>query len=224
MEQGQDWVKRLTAEVGKRVAFYRQRRTADDGRRLTAKDLADLCAREGLKIDRPAIAKLESGHRQSISVAEVLVLARALRVAPALLLFPLGTADMAEVLPGKHAATLDAILWLIGSADLHDPEPDGFMPSEQEPIPFSVRGTETSDVGLFRLHPILVQGVLRDMGRLAAKPLDLPDLPDEEESRARLEGSTMSLMLLRQTIRDRGLTPPPLPDELAHLAGEAADG
>lgn len=119
MEQpsGDEWVKRLTRTIGERVAFYRQRVT-EDGRKLTGQGLADRTERLGLRIDRPAIAKLESGHRQSVSVADVQVLAAALEIPPLALLMPIFTAEEAEILPGKVLPSRDAFKWFIGAESI----------------------------------------------------------------------------------------------------------
>ncbi|MCZ9344665.1 helix-turn-helix transcriptional regulator, partial [Streptomyces sp. TRM76130] len=80
----QDWNTRTTKRVGGAIAEARKRRG------LTAQGLADATRAAGYAIDRSVIAKIEKGLRQSISVAELVVIARALGVPPVLLLYPLG--------------------------------------------------------------------------------------------------------------------------------------
>lgn len=78
---------------------------------MTAVALSARCAELGLPLDRNVIAKLENGHRNSVTVDEVLVLAAALRVPPSHLLFGVGGAE-AEVLPGKRVPAWRAAEWL----------------------------------------------------------------------------------------------------------------
>ncbi|WP_019970252.1 helix-turn-helix domain-containing protein [Mycobacterium sp. 141] len=84
--------------------------------RLTAAELSRRTADLGYPISRGAIAKIESEVRSGkIDVAEVLVLARALDVPPALLLFPAFATDgPEELLPGYFARGEDAVRWMAG--------------------------------------------------------------------------------------------------------------
>lgn len=72
------------------------------------------CSELGMPLDRSVIAKLERGLRQSLTLAELLVLARALNVPPLRLVFPVGTAARAEVLPGVEVDTWQAAQWFTG--------------------------------------------------------------------------------------------------------------
>lgn len=72
------------------------------------------CAELGMPLDRSVIAKLERGTRQSLTVAELLVLARALNVPPLLLALPIGTEAQTEVLPGVSVDTWQAAQWFTG--------------------------------------------------------------------------------------------------------------
>ncbi|MEV4888980.1 hypothetical protein AB0K48_06295 [Nonomuraea sp. NPDC055795] len=113
MEQDQDWPLRMAADIGKRVEHFRKR--ANDGKGITVQALADRCRDLHLPLDRSVLAKLEKGLRQSVSVAEVLVLAEALNVAPVCLIFPLERgAEAVEVLPGRHVYPWAAAKWLSG--------------------------------------------------------------------------------------------------------------
>ena len=75
----------------------------------------------GVPIRRSVLANLESGRRSTLSVAELLVLARALGVAPLMLLFPIGAAETIEVLPGEEVPVFAAARWFTGER----PWPDG---------------------------------------------------------------------------------------------------
>jgi transcriptional regulator with XRE-family HTH domain len=72
-----------TQVVAKRVREVRERR------RMTAAKLAAEMTRVGIPWDRGTVAKLETGRRANVSVAELLALAYVLAVAPVHLLVPL---------------------------------------------------------------------------------------------------------------------------------------
>lgn len=116
MEHAKDWPKSVAKQIGARIAYFRELARDDRGRKLTAQALADRCTDLGLPIGRPAIAKMERGLRDTITVAELEIIARALNVSPADLMFPLGQAAEVEVLPGQHVDTWDAVLWWSGFA------------------------------------------------------------------------------------------------------------
>jgi transcriptional regulator with XRE-family HTH domain len=115
MERGNEWSVRVTRGIGQRVAFYRNR--AD----LTASMLSARCAELGLPMDRNVLAKLENGHRNSVTVDEVCVLAAALGVPPVMLLFGVGTEETAEILPGEHVPSFAAAEWFAGTAPRPSP-------------------------------------------------------------------------------------------------------
>lgn len=158
MEHAQDWPARVAAQVGERIAYFRASATDARGRKLTAQALADRCADLGLPLGRPTIAKLEKGLRQSITVAEVAVLAKALNVSPADLIFPLGKSATVEVLPGQHSGTWDAVQWFSGFA--HQP---GLTPTED------YEGV----VHLYQVHQVIMDdwrtGKAQEAERLATR-------------------------------------------------------
>jgi transcriptional regulator with XRE-family HTH domain len=83
----------VTSIVGERVKHYRQER------KLSARALSDATESVGMRVEYNVIANMESGRRTHVSVAEVLVLAEALGVKPALLVIPLGSSEDVPVLP-----------------------------------------------------------------------------------------------------------------------------
>lgn len=107
------WGKALTTRVGRQVAAYRE------ANGLTGKQLSELTRELGLEIKAPVISTIETGTRDSVSAAELLVLARALNVAPVLLLLPIGQEAEVEVLPGDQVGMYEAYQWLIGERPLH---------------------------------------------------------------------------------------------------------
>jgi hypothetical protein len=117
VEHAKDWPKSVAKQIGARIAYFREQARDERGRKLTAQGLAARCTELGLPIGRPAIAKMERGLRDTITVTELHVLAKALNVSPADLMFPLGQAAEVEVLPGEHVDTWDAVLWFSGFAE-----------------------------------------------------------------------------------------------------------
>lgn len=67
-----------------------------------------------MPIQRSVLANLESGRRTTVTIAEVLVLAAALNVPPAILVFPVGQTETVEMLPDFPAEALEAVDWLAG--------------------------------------------------------------------------------------------------------------
>lgn len=82
--------------------------------RLSAQQLADATAALGYPITRSQIANYESGRKQSLEIAELLVLAAALGVPPLSLLFPEQPDRQVEMLPGVHTSTLNAMHRFVG--------------------------------------------------------------------------------------------------------------
>jgi 8-oxo-dGTP pyrophosphatase MutT (NUDIX family) len=218
VEHTPDWPTEVAKQVGRRVAYFRQRTADERGRPLTAQGLANRCKGFGLELGRPTIAKLESGLRQSVSLAEVMVLARALNVAPVLLLFPLGQEDTAEVSPGKSLPTWDAIMWFAGEAQL--------VAKDGELAARAAIGSP-GDLGLFRTHQRLVAHISERLQATAAGqpgPYYAHLLPPDASASAPSDPAEREIMDLigallqtRAFIRDRGLTPPRLPADLSHI-------
>ena len=101
------WDQRLVRRVG---AAMKRARGAK-----SARWLSDETAALGYRISPTVIAKLDSGHRGSVlTVGELLVLAAALNMPPALLLFPGYPDGDVEFLPGRKAMSTDVVEWFSG--------------------------------------------------------------------------------------------------------------
>ena len=72
--QNDDWPARVAATVAREVRRYRESQRP----KMSAQQLADRTAELGAPIPRSVLANLESGRRETVSVAEILVLAAAL--------------------------------------------------------------------------------------------------------------------------------------------------
>ncbi|MBP5862817.1 helix-turn-helix domain-containing protein [Streptomyces scabiei] len=130
-----EWSTRLALSVAREVRRHRQ------AQGLSAQQLSERCAEVGMPIQRSVLANLESGRRTTVTVAEVLVLARALGVPPGVLIFPVGHVAEFEVLPGAWQEPSVALDWLSGTVS--------FSQGESEAV-------AESPLGLVRKHYDLV--------------------------------------------------------------------
>ncbi|MDV6264660.1 helix-turn-helix domain-containing protein [Rhodococcoides yunnanense] len=104
-----------------------------------AAKLADRTVDIGFGISRSVVADLETGRKKSIDVPELLVLAAALGVSPAQLLFPDLPKGRVEVLPELEQESHDALRWFSGEAGLLKPSPDWTETDTQESVRMWVR-------------------------------------------------------------------------------------
>lgn len=200
----QPWAAQEAAAIGRRVA---QRRKA---LRISAQRLADRCAELGMPdITRAVIAKLEFGRRQSVSTAELAVLAAALGIPPIVLLFPVGAAASVEYLPGKTAAPWNAARWWADEASLT---------SDGEIGPAS----RSSPGALFRQHLEVLSHLREDMTEADYTAARMHQF--HRPGRERQDPAERTMMItvtwlreIRADIREQGLEPPPLPPGLKWL-------
>lgn len=101
-----NWQKDMTVRIGSEV-----KRLRGDHSTLWLEKATD---RLGFKVSRTSISQLENGNRTSISVAEWLVLAAALEVPPALLLYPDYPYGVVDYLPGIQDFAYNATDWISG--------------------------------------------------------------------------------------------------------------
>ncbi|MGY1730150.1 helix-turn-helix domain-containing protein [Geodermatophilus sp. SYSU D01045] len=192
-DAGIEWAKRLTQVIADGIRAARGR--------VSAQKLADRCTELGYPIPRSTISNLESGRKETISVQELLVLARALEIPPLLLLFPLGRVDRVPLLPEVDAPTWPAARWFTGEFGFPTTLDDGRW--------------EVVD----RDHYAFINAVTHDF-RSQEEVV-------EEWRRARQRGDgdqqrseERSLQLIRRRIREQGLDPGELPAELAFVDAE----
>jgi transcriptional regulator with XRE-family HTH domain len=115
MKPQDDWPSRLTRSIAAQVQRHRKQRE------WSAQRLADECGKLGLEITRSTLADLENGRRVTLSVAELLVIARALDVPPLLLVFPAGSEETVEALPGTARPAWRAAQWITGEGPFPAP-------------------------------------------------------------------------------------------------------
>jgi len=105
----------LSARVGK--AVHRRRKAL----KLTAQQLAQRTVEIGYPVTRVAISKIESNVRAGkFDVAEWLVLAQALEIPPALLLYPDYPEGPVQGLPGREKESVAAVWWISGRRARHE--------------------------------------------------------------------------------------------------------
>lgn len=222
MTQDGAWPKRLTTVIAGQVQRIRGER------RMSAQQLADATAELGHPVARSVIANLESGRRDTVSIAELLVLARALEVPPLLLVFPVGRERMTEVLPGKVTGTWAAAKWFTG----------------EEPFPVQMSDGAWASAGFDEWQEAATnyfreQDKLFDSWNHARRRVEearrqvgqQTDRPDIEQIRAgeveyletMLRSVEDQLRRHRSLMRRVGLDPGELNDVLAHIEG-ADDG
>jgi transcriptional regulator with XRE-family HTH domain len=106
---------------------------------MSAAKLADRTVDIGFGISRSVVADLETGRKKSIDVPELLVLAAALGVSPAQLLYPDLPKGPVEILPGLQQESHDALRWFSGEAGLMKPSPDWTEAESGESVGMWVR-------------------------------------------------------------------------------------
>lgn len=104
------WELDLAGRVGAAV------HTRREALKLTAQQLTERTAELGYPITRVAVSKIEGNKRAGkLDVAELIVLAVALEIPPALLLFPNFPDGTAELVPGRVAHARGSVEWLSGN-------------------------------------------------------------------------------------------------------------
>jgi transcriptional regulator with XRE-family HTH domain len=205
-----DWSVAYTRTVAANIRRQRERA------RLTVQGLADRCTALGYPLERTNLYKLESGGRASMSVAELLVLARALDTPPMLLLVPLTSDEPMEILPGVVVPATEAAAWLDGTA----PAPDA---EDAE-----VGAGERAALRLLRDHHAAVNewsarsSAARQSDERAHDDRDPHQRAWQEATRQHTDHAAHAadrVAHLRAALRLRGLPAPALPPGLIHLDG-----
>lgn len=201
------WTTAFTARIAQGM------REARKAAGLTMGEVAQGCAERGLaEFTEHSMKNLESGRKASITVADFVVLADVLGVPPVTLLFPLGASATVEVLPGREVSTWDALAWFTGETPLDQP---------------AAEGTARDVLDVFRHHGDLVtaatssNALARERRRTASTTLDRARratlLQRAEGYEEHAFEDCQELRAFRGRMRERGLVPPSLPDELAFV-------
>lgn len=114
-----DWAEEQALRMARGIRMLRGKRSAQW--------LADRTKELGYTVTRSVISDLELGRRRYVSTAEIVILARALTVPPACLLYPDLPDGPVEVLPGTQVRSIDAAMWFSGELI--------YQPSPSDPTP-----------------------------------------------------------------------------------------
>ncbi|MGV9318268.1 helix-turn-helix domain-containing protein [Streptomyces sp. NPDC003660] len=201
------WAAGFTSRVARAI------REARKAAGLTMGQVAQGCAGRGIaEITEHSLKNLELGRKSNLSIADFVVLADVIGVPPVMLLFPLGASPEVEVLPGRNTSTWDALTWFTGETLLGEP---------------AVEGAARDVLDRFRQHGDLVAAattsytLARERRRAASTTLDRPRratlLQRAEGYEEHAFEDAQELRVYRERMRQRGLTPPALPDELAFV-------
>ncbi len=185
-------------------------------RRLSLAQLAQRLDALGCPLHLNTLNKIELGSR-GVDLDEVVALARALRVPPLALAFPLGRCPGVEVLPGQQVGTWEAAKWFSGETPF--PNTDSWDTD-----------WEDSTTRAFRLHDdLLGQWIAARNGALSARMRAAMDQDEAVRRDAELEATLQEsrradaegrLRRCRKRMRDSGMEPDALPDDLAHVDAE----
>ena len=211
-----DWPDQLTRVIAGEVRRYRE------WRRMSTQRLDERTAELGMRIPRSVLANLESGRRGTISAAEILVLAAALDVPPALLAFPIGRVELMDALPDLPLPPWQAFEWFTGEREL------GVVTGAGARVAITGPADHSGQIGMFREHELLQRAWRRAWWTLqnAAKAAREAATDDEQAQAQRAIAENMTeqlnaaeddLRMARKRMREQGLIPPPLLDELAHI-------
>ena len=106
----------MTTVIAERVKTLRKQA------RLSGPALAAAMKERGFAWNRTTVAKLETGHRESVSVAELLALAVILGVPPVWLLADPKAGTPVPIAEGIEVDPWTALMWLTGSQPLAGPD------------------------------------------------------------------------------------------------------
>jgi len=181
MPERDAWSARFTRSVADQVHHHRK------ARGWSAQKLSDACAGLGMEFPRSTLADLESGRRVHISVAELLVLARALNVPPVVLLVPVGTEASAEILPDVSRPPFRAAQWITGEAPFPGEDDEAYLRS----IAADWRAAYGGALELYRAYEREVSAEADKLRR--AIGMDERALTAAEEERAVFAGAAAGL-------------------------------
>jgi transcriptional regulator with XRE-family HTH domain len=210
-----DWPDQLTRVIAGEVRRYRE------WRKMSTQRLDERTAELGMRIPRSVLANLENGRRGTISAAEILVLAAALDVPPALLLFPVGRVELVDALPDLPLLPWQAFEWFTGEREL------GVVTRAGARVAITGPADHSGQISMFREHELLQRAWRRAWWSLQNAAKAAREAATDEQAQAQraiagnmteqLNAAEDDLRMARKRMREQGLIPPPLLDELAHI-------
>ncbi|MBV9024288.1 MAG: helix-turn-helix transcriptional regulator [Streptomycetaceae bacterium] len=176
--------------------------------RWSAQDLADKCEEIGYPIPRNVIANMESGRRATLPLVEIMVLAKALRMSPISLIYPVGYVTEVRPLPFEEPeSTWDALEWFVGNSPAEDATDymlDHFMAHDLE-LRSALTAVESEHYERWK-----VKTAANHVQREAAERALARYTNQVTEAKYELRRH-------RHAIREGGGTPPHLPPELTDV-------
>jgi transcriptional regulator with XRE-family HTH domain len=193
------WPASLTRSMARRIPEIRR------AKGMTAEKLAEAVSAIGLRYTRAQVTNLEAKRRDTITVAELIALAATLGVPPALLLFPVGSDESVELLPGLRMDPWHAYKLFVGDMNL---VAGGALDGAE------TNGPNVSTI--IRIDPAVETFRRHDQAMSAV--LQSREGDESETADARVQW----LASIRREMRARGGSPPPLPFDL-EVKESAAD-
>ncbi|MFE4609154.1 helix-turn-helix domain-containing protein [Streptomyces niveus] len=197
-----EWEDHVMATVADEV----RRRRKELG--WSAQDLADRCEEAGYPIPRNVIANMESGRRAVLPLVEVMVLAKALRMSPIALIYPVGYVNEVRQLPYEEPRPAwDALQWFTGNSPAEgatDYMLDHFLAHDLE-LRSALAAVESEDYERWKVKTAANRVQREAAERALARYAD-------QATNAKHE-----LRHHRDAIREGGGTPPHLPSPLADV-------
>lgn len=220
-----EWSARLASAIASQVRRYRRQRE------MTAQDLADACERLGLPMKRSVLSNLENSRRPTLTVPELVVLAKALGVPPILLVFPVGQEELVEIWPGKRVGTWQAAKWFTGEGPLPTEMPDGtWAVNAEDGGDFDAFDEGGLPIRLYREHDDYVKrwNDAKHQAHFARRDAQRATTDAEREARlqtaeiadTRAQDIEREMRRHRQEMRRHGVNPPEMNELLRHVDEE----
>lgn len=213
-DEWRSYEQRFASDVLARVRLCKK------DRRLTAKEIADRLALAGWPLSLSSLnGMLGAKGRKSISVTEVIALARALEVTPVELLLPITTGGEVEIGPGENLHAFDAYRYFTAATRglpeyVEDPGHWTHIPGPWDPVSvlLDAFARHASVLHSIRTSTSLWLGALRMWDEVGWKVDYTEGLLGS--TRDDLRGLLERLADIRQLVRSQGAEPPAIPEAL----------
>ena len=208
----QGWSEQLTARIAAEIKRLRGERSAQW--------LSDRTAEFGHRVSRSTISDMEVGRRTRLELSEMIVMARALNVPPALLLYPQQPSGMVEVVPGVRVPSRQALTWFSGDEPFRYENDAGEVISEDDEY-----GDGARLLILIKEHGQLID-TLRVLSSTRERHLATMEPGDLNVTvmNGSIRQHVRRLAEVRKQIADIGTEPFSLPYDIERIVASALDG
>lgn len=186
----------LASQVAQSVRQVREQK------RLRYTEIADRIAEIGRPIPELGLSRVEKGERR-VDLDDLVALARALGVPPVWLIFPVGSTEFVELLPGKLVPVDDALSWFIGEGPLPEADESGW---EADAAPMLLRQRHRQVIERYASAERVAKRIASDQATYDSMTFKIRAAAVEE------------LRSLREEMRRHGLALPPVPVALDDAA------